>query len=577
MDISRFFRMLARLRFPRFIGDAAQGLCLTSPINNTPADTVATATLTLNAIAPGNLFESGQQMALMQSVQDTSGQGGTYTLSLTVQDAYGTTVARYTDHVVLTPNGTFARQVMIDTQKLGWYNATAMLQSASTVVATASSSLALLPPPVNRPEPASPWGIGGGGAWLGIRFDENGAARSFQRMYKAGIAWSREELFWNNLEPSQGTWNWAAFDASMLQAREHHVLMMGLLDYWASWSIPEGWNSRTDTIDWQTALANFTHFCYQVVNRYKPGGVLARQMGWTDGYGIHYWEIWNEPTTSQYWRSDGTHYGLLLKAAKDGIKRADPDAFLIGSNGGTDFDQQAIQVAGITSYDAIAIHIYASRDTTPEATNYVKIIQSMRSFLNENGGQHVEIWLTETGWDLLQGVSAWDQANFIVRAQIASVAAGVARSFIFTLQYAGEGWGLMTDNGEPRLSYTAYATLTDQFRGLQPAGEEPMGAALRAYIYAGDDRVVGAVWSVAQTGTLEMDVEHEEIEVYDLMNTLVGRACNGHLTVDLTGSPRFLRSRTASAARLGQIIREGKVIGIVPPGIDIATIHPADE
>ena len=61
----------------------------------------------------------------------------------------------------------------------------------------------------------------------------------------------------------------------------------------------------------------------------------------------------------------------------------------------------------------------------------------------------------------------------------------------------------------------------------------------------------------SSSGTAETkEIEHEEIEVYDLMNNLVGRTYNGHLTVDITGSPRFLRSRTTSAARLGQIIRE---------------------
>ena len=568
----------SRRRFLEGGGGVLAGAVMGGPVLTALAPRMAGATsaparVSLAEVRQGNVFLAGHGMALAETVQDESGQGGSYRLDFAAQDAYGTGVTQRTDQVVLPAGGSWTRQVPVAGPRLGYYSASATLSAEGTEVASASTSMAVLAPPPSESQPASPWGIGGGGAWLGIRFDEAGANERFLLVHEAGIAFTREELYWDNLEPSPGSWDWAVFDPALIDARRHGVLCLGLLDYWASWSVPDGYGGAQTGVSWAEAVSNYASFCGEVVSRYRPGGTLAREQGWSDGYGIHQWEVWNEPPT--FWSGTAQQFGMLVKAAAAAIRASDPDAVVVVSTGGPTFDQQVIDVAGIGAYDALAIHLYPG-PVGPEQGAFVPQIQSTRQFLDRNGGHRVAIWITEMGWNVNGGVSPWDQASFIVRANIQCVAAGVERSLIFTLSYGGDGWGILTDPLEPRISYAAYATLTDQLRGLTPRREVPMGAALRAFAYEGTGpdghRTVGSVWSIAESGTLAMDTGGLDIAVYDLMNNRAGAAQDGQLTVPLTGQPLFLVSHNASAQHLGQVIGQGTVSGISPLGLDISNL-----
>ena len=57
-----------------------------------------------------------------------------------------------------------------------------------------------------------------------------------------------------------------------------------------------------------------------LVNRYKPGGELARQQGWQDGWGIRHWELWNEADSPQFWTGSLQDYAQLVKVGYLAVK-----------------------------------------------------------------------------------------------------------------------------------------------------------------------------------------------------------------------------------------------------------------
>jgi hypothetical protein len=63
-----------------------------------------------------------------------------------------------------------------------------------------------------------------------------------------------------------------------------------------------------------------------VVNRYKPGGVLAQQQSWGTGQGVTLWEIWNEPDLDFFFNGTPADYARLLKVGYLAAKHADPSA-----------------------------------------------------------------------------------------------------------------------------------------------------------------------------------------------------------------------------------------------------------
>lgn len=536
------------------------------PWGRAAAAAPAGAEIEIDEVRPGNVFAAVHRIAVSTRIH--SAAAGTYGVDLLVRGPYGGVAFHRNESWDLAADADLEHPWDIETGEYGRFEATARLSGAAGQIGSAAAALARVPEPYHGTDPASPWGIGGGGAWIGIRFDEAGADLRFRLMHEAGIAYSREELFWNNLEPSAGSWAWNRFDPAMRSAREHGVLMLGLLDYWADWSVPDGYGGKSTGVPWSRAIADYANFCRTVVQRYKPGGEFARQEGWRDGYGIRHWEIWNEPPT--FWSGTAAEFGALVKAAVAAIRSADPQAVAVVSTGGAGFDQQVIDVAGIDSYDALAIHLYPG-PVGPEAGGFVRQIGGARELLDANGGKDVRIWITEMGWNVNGGVSPADQAAYIARAGIETVAAGVERSLIFTLSYGGEGWGILDDAMQPRASYCGYATVSHQMHGLTPHSTEPMGSAVRACVYGDGRRSVAAVWSTDESGSLTIG-NPADIQVVDLMNNPIAGTRPGTLSVPLTGAPHFLQSTKLSADELGARVRSARIGGIAPLGIEIANL-----
>ncbi|ACZ43418.1 Carbohydrate-binding family 9 [Thermobaculum terrenum ATCC BAA-798] len=527
--------------------------------------------LSLGSDRVGNVFVDGEAAELTATVRDQGGQGGSYTLEYAIQNAYGQSVRQGSESLSLPPGGEVQRTVSVSPSAHGYYSASFELRAGTEVVASASTTLAIVAAPIEGTRPESPWGIGGGGAFIGIRFGEQQARNSLELVHRANIAFTREEIFWESVEPRQGEFHWEVFDPSVEEAHRQGVLIMGLLDYFAPWSVPYGYGGQEGEVDFDTAVRNYANYVYQTVSRYKPGGVLAQQEGWSDGYGIRYWEVWNEPPT--FWFGTAEQFGQLVRAASEAIRSADPQATVVVSSGGPEFDQTVIEVAGIEAYDALAIHLYPG-PTSPEAGSFVRSVRDTRDFLDRHGGQDVAIWITEMGWDTTGGVSEWEQASYIVRASVQTLAAGSERNFIFTFNYGSEppGWGIVHPDLTPKISYVAYSTLTHLLEGTRPMGEVPMGSALRAYVFEGGGRSVGVVWSVAEDGELTIDTQGMHLSALDLMNNPTGEHSGDHLTISLTGRPVFLVGEGVTANQMQAMIERGAVSGITPLGIDISQL-----
>ncbi len=524
--------------------------------------------LTIDTGHLGNVFLEGEEVLLRAIMRVQEGLEGNYTLRYDVRDARNRSVLRGTEEVTLSKGVDISQVLRMGNTRHGYYSATFELLSDTEVVVSAATSLAVVPPPLSGIQPSYPWGIGGGGAFIGIRFDELEARQRLQLVHQAGIAFTREEIFWDSVEPSQGEFHWEVFDPAVMSARQQGVLMLGLLDYFASWSVPYGYGGQEGNVDFDTAVANYANYVYQVVSRYKPGGLLAQQAGWTDGYGIQYWEVWNEPPT--FWFGTAEQFGLLVRAAADAIRRADPSATVVVSSGGPSFDATAIAVAGIDSYDALAIHLYPG-PTGPETGGFVQSVRDTRKFLDEHGGKSVAIWITEMGWDTYGGVSEWEQASYIVRANTQTVAAGSSRNLVFTFNYGSEppGWGIVHPNLTPKPAYAAYATLTHLLGSAQQYGEVPMGSAIRAYVFEIEEGSVAVLWSVAEAGEIALGAPNS-LTAYDMMHAPVGEHSNNKLVVPLEGGPTFVTGEGVLGAQMRSILAQGVVSGITPLGLEIA-------
>lgn len=272
-------------------------------------------------------------------------------------------------------------------------------------------------------------------------------------------------------------------------------------------------------------------FVYAIVQRYKPGGVLAQTNGWPTGRGITHWEMWNEPDFSIFWDSSLADYARLLKVGYITAKQADPQAQVLfgglANNGNPNF---YAEVLTIFANDPLAhsqnfYHdIFATHSYSYAWKSWYTVWKAGRD--QEAHGFSKPIWLNETGvpawndypgpvWDPRSGLRATtdEQADFALQTAFFATYAGADALFHFQLydgcgnQPAGTNFpphngelcdangNLITDptkpcagdaNGlfrnpsdaicfaqhpqpeSPRPVFTAFRLLSQYFQGVQP-------------------------------------------------------------------------------------------------------------
>ncbi len=437
-------------------------------------------------------------------------------------------------------------------------------------VENTTTSLAQVPAPASMSslDPSSPFGING----PGNRYGPITAQRwlpTYQLLKKQGIQWVRTELMWNFVEPQPGVYTWNHEDGLVQAGHQANINLLGLLDYWGNYANPFAVNGGPK-VSFATFLKDYDQFIQAVVRRYMPGGTLARQMGWHH-YGITAWEVWNEPSTPQFWPSQNpTQYAELVHSATAAIRAVDPNATVLAY---TWHPHTLVQVAGPQSFSGLSIHYYPG-PVSPSQAQFYGGVQSLRQFLTRHQIGQDPIWMTESGWG--NPVNMAQQAEYLVRAEVQSLAGSLNKFFVFTYQYPGSGFGELNGQYLPKPAYPALAGLSQQLTGMQPASSVnpvPMGSAIRAFVFtnAAANQSVAVLWSPTQNGKLTLAAP-ANVRAYDWMDNAIPVSGSGGLTVPLNGEPVYLDYHGSPTA-LAHLVRSGTVTGIAPVALSISRLH----
>jgi hypothetical protein len=243
----------------------------------------------------------------------------------------------------------------------------------------------------------------------------------------------------------------------------------------------------------------WARFVFETVQRYRPGGQLARQRGWPANRGVRHWEIWNEPDFDLFWRGSVADYYRLLEVGYQAVKQADPAARVL--LGGLAYYEKPAWLGeflrytggepGRAYFDIFSVHHYWS------VYNSEARLRESRALLEAYGLKNVPLWITESGlsvWDdfpaTAYGVdpdTPWrgtraEQAAYVLQHSALAFYQGVDRYFHFMLHDdCGDGlstaYGLRQNFsphpcnpaiGQPRPAYAAYQLAAEQLDGLEP-------------------------------------------------------------------------------------------------------------
>jgi len=215
-----------------------------------------------------------------------------------------------------------------------------------------------------------------------------------------GVAYIREQLSWAALEPEPGVYKWSQMDAIVKATAAHHMHLLALIDFTPAWARPIGCDSFKCA---PAGPSHFAAFAATAAARYAP-------------YGVHDWEIWNEPNVVNFWlpAPDPAIYSQLLTQAASAIRSVDPQAFIItgglaptaDANGNIDqlsYLQGLCADGALSVADAVGVHPYSA----PVGPDYyapwnawsqlAQTATSDRSIMNACGAASKQLWATEYG------------------------------------------------------------------------------------------------------------------------------------------------------------------------------------
>ncbi len=456
------------------------------------------------------------------------------------------------------------------------------LDQSGAEVQSAETTLARIPDVrLSAFRPDSPFGIG---SYFAARFNPRELAVGTWIQQTMGAAWTREEFLWDYAEPQPGQWQWERFDRTLRAARQHNLLILGLLDYWGKWAEP-----FTDE-----GYAAYANFVKRMVERYKPGGVFARQEGWTDGYGISHWEIWNEPAT--FWTGSGAQFGRLLKQASAAAKQADPDCMVFFSEAGRRFNAEAIAAAGTGSFDGITPHYYCP-PRSPEEGETDKLMKNTPSEFAELGVTGKPFWVSEFGWNSsMDPQQMRNQAVFLVRSHVYGLASGLDKFFWYnfvndTPDKHYRHFGLINrEDWTPRFGFGSYASMVHFLDRADFHSRVEIVRPARIFVFRKENGSVAVLWSSGAEGRLQIKNPNITIRLYDMMGNPMpadedpgahGNAMNPpkpdsrapapakDLSIPLGAQPVYLVAEDLSAAGLTTVLESGVTEGISPAEIRV--------
>jgi beta-xylosidase len=282
-----------------------------------------------------------------------------------------------------------------------------------------------------------------------------------------GATWVRYDIEWSNIQyEGPGKYNWTDYDRAVKAVSGRGLNSLLIIDYSPPWARQAGCK---DTAMCAPADPQaYGAFAGEVAKRYSR-------------YGIHHYEIWNEPNNANFFRPSANvaHYTAMLKAAHAAIKAADPKAVVITAGlspaatwgddiSPPDFVRGMYANGAKGHFDALAHHPY-TWPTWPgnsDPNNAWGQLAVIHTVMAVHGDGAKKIWLTEYGAPTGGG----GHVSETVSAQMLSKAVATAGNipwlgplFWYTYQDPGvnqsndEDWfGLIRANGTRKPAYDAF-------------------------------------------------------------------------------------------------------------------------
>jgi HYDIN/CFA65/VesB family protein/cellulase (glycosyl hydrolase family 5)/Big-like domain-containing protein len=346
-------------------------------------------------------------------------------------------------------------------------NADPTKSASATVAVTAEPSL---PPATPTPSPAP----ASASPLPSTFFSQNwNNASEFPSVPFGGIRLWDTHTSWEEIETSQGTYDWTNLDTWLAIAARNHKDVLYTL-------------GRTP--QWISAQPSATCYYGNDGCAATPADVDSGDNAWkgfitalvqhslaSPTAHIKYYELWNEPQLVKSWSGTFAQLSTMAKDAYSIIHTLDPSALVVGpSPTGSNpaaWLQSYYAAGGSTPQDIVAFHAYVG--SNPETI--LSITDSIRSIMTGYGIGNEPVWVTEGSWGLNTTMTDAQQVAYLAQEHIFLWSKNVARYYWYA--WGNSKWGTLWDttNGVHPPG-TAYGLLSNWLVGsvtsVSPCSQE---------------------------------------------------------------------------------------------------------
>jgi len=307
--------------------------------------------------------------------------------------------------------------------------------------------------PVAAAAACGPYGVGFGADEL-----QPQTPRALELASQANIDWVRLGLYWEDVEPNPGQFDFQADDALIASTRANQLNVLAILAYSTTWSTSAPPDPPENLTHYPPRdVAEWARYVAAVVTRYKGD--------------VHYWEVWNEPDLAEFWNGTPAQYAALLAVTSSTIKQIDPTATIVlggqafqdlPGHPASEFLTQILADAdhpAAANFDIAAFHYYLPPNAAPQR------FAEFNTALTRFGIGDRPVWITEAGLPSCPTLLAADQdrgfeaqAQWLDQTLPSLVDLGADHVFWFQLDEnpsAPSGFGLLGPDLSPRPAYVA--------------------------------------------------------------------------------------------------------------------------
>ena len=307
------------------------------------------------------------------------------------------------------------------------------------VLMAAIAAAGILAWQVRRSAPPVPAGFLSADKGYGVsidltRYDDQRLADTLAGLHDSGLAWLRQPVYWAEIEPAPGRFDWQPLDRLMAALKSYPELELILvLQTSPTWARPAGTPAMTPPAE----ISDLGRFARTLAGRY--------------GDRLDVYQVWHEPNLSANWGHnyvDPDAYAGLLRETALNIRQADPKAVILtaalaptletGPLNQSDlaYLDRLYQAGAGEWFDLVAGQAYGfeaepGAPAGPDRLNFRRL-ELLRQVMLAHGDAETPIWATAFGWNALPGdwaglPSPWHSALPEVQARRTATAITYAR------------------------------------------------------------------------------------------------------------------------------------------------------